>query len=282
MKVQKQKIIAVVGPTASGKSSLGTYLAQQLNGEIISADSRQVYRGMYIISRAEKGHMVGVVNPSVQYSAGEYAKQARKIVEKIIANNKLPILVGGTGFYAEALLCTPLPEVPPNKKLRAQLGKKTAAQLFAMLKKLDPRRAKQVDPFNTVRLIRAIELAKALGKTPSLPQEGRYRVLWLGLPQTKDLRVGVEERLRRGMVAEAKRLRRVLSKKRYAELGFEFEYLANYLDKKISNQELIKLIANGERKYALRQMRWFRRNPDIHWVKNKTEALRLAKNFLSR
>jgi len=276
----KPKIIAVVGPTASGKSALGIYLAQKLNGEIISADSRQVYQGMRVISRAEPGHMVGVANPRRRYSAGAYQKEAERILRYIVVFKKVPIVVGGTGFYAEALMRAPLPQVAPDAKLRRVLYKKTLKQLSALLKKLDPKSAERVDPHNKIRLVRAIEVAKALGKVPELKNEVPYDVLWLGLPQSKNLPAGVEERLKRGMAAEAKALRARLSKKRYAELGFEFALLADYLDKKINKKELVEKIANGERKYAARQMRWFKRNKDIVWVKNKTEALRLAKKFL--
>ncbi len=279
--MSRPKIIAVVGPTASGKSSLGTYLAQKLGGEIISADSRQMYKGMHVISRAEPGHMVGIANPAKQYTAGQYQEAAAKIIDTMINNSKLPIIVGGAGFYAEALLYNNLPQVAPNPTLRAVLNKKTPAQLLAQLAKLDPTSAARVDPLNKVRLVRAIEIARALGKVPpTSTTNNKYDVLWLGLGQSKNLVAGVEERLKRGMVAEAKKLRANLTKKRYQELGFEFALLADYLDKKISKKELIEKIANGERKYAIRQMRWFKRNKDIRWVANKTEALRLSKTFL--
>ncbi|MEK7109139.1 MAG: tRNA (adenosine(37)-N6)-dimethylallyltransferase MiaA [Patescibacteria group bacterium] len=279
----KPKIIAVVGPTASGKSALGSFLAQKLGGEVIAADSRQVYRGMRVISRAEPGHMVGVADPRRQYSAGQYQKAAAKICSSVLQNTGIPIVVGGTGFYADALLRGGLPQVAPNPALRAALNKKTQKQLLAQLAKLDPASAARVDPHNKVRLVRAIEIAKALGKVPPTgTTDNKYDVLWLGLPRSKNLAAGVEGRLGRGMLAEAKKLRTRLSKKRYAELGFEFDLLADYLDKKISKKELVEKIANGERKYAKRQMRWFKRSKEIFWVTGKAQALRLAKKHLSR
>ena len=278
--MSKPKIIAVVGPTASGKSALGAYLAKKLGGEVVSADSRQVYKGMHIISRAEKGHMVGIADPAKQFSAGEYVKHAQKICAHILENKRTPIVLGGTGFYADALLGRmPLPQVEPDKKLRTKLNKRSAKQLMAQLKTLDPTVAVRVDPANLVRLVRAIEIAKA-GPLPPGDTASPYRVLWLGLRQSKNLNAGVEARLRAGMVAEAKRLRGALPRRRYKELGFEFDLLSDYLDKKISRQELVEKIANGERKYAKRQNRWFKRNPDIHWVKSRAEALRLSKKFL--
>lgn len=311
----KPKIIAVVGPTASGKSALGAYLARTLGGEIVSADSRQVYRGMRVISRALptgrqaiQEHMVGVADPKRRYSAGQYAKAARKICSSILQNSKIPVVIGGTGFFIDSLTGRmTIPDVPPNPALRRALGKKSPAQLAAHLRRLDPARAAQVDPHNKVRLVRAIEIAKAERSGKSLEgglrarrrenlskfsaenlrtPEGLlaaepYDVLWLGLGQPKNLRAGVEARLKAGMLAEAKALRARLGTKRYRELGFEFALLADYLDKKISKPELIDKIANGERKYAIRQMRWFKRNPEINWVANKSGALRLAKKFLS-
>jgi tRNA dimethylallyltransferase len=291
----KPKVVAIVGPTASGKSSLGIFLAQKFNGEIISADSRQIYKGMEVISRApskkELGaishHLVSFKNPTKSFSAGAYKQEAGKVLKKILKKNKLPIVVGGTGFYADALLRGfSLPEVAPNPTLRKLLAKKSNAQLLAELKKLDPKSAERVDPKNTVRIIRAIEIAKAIGPIPPLSPHSPYQTLWLGiLPEknahTKAIKKGVEERLNSGMIAEAKKLRQKLTKKRFLELGFEFSLLGDYIDKKLNKRELADLLIKGEEKYAVRQMRWFKRHSDIHWVSGKTAALRLAKAFIS-
>jgi tRNA dimethylallyltransferase len=275
------KVIAIVGPTSSGKSALGVFLAHKLGGEIISADSRQVYTGMRIISRATRGHMVGLVNPKTVYSAGRYKRDATKAIQKVTRKHRVPIVVGGAGFYADALLLGwQLPEVSPNKKLRTSLSKQSSQKLLTKLKKLDPRSAKRVDPFNKVRLIRALEIARDLGTIPPLSRSAPYRVLWLGLPTAQNIKRGVEERLKKGMVAEAQRLRKALPAKRFLSLGFEFSLLADYLDKKISKQTMVQALVNGERLYAKRQFRWFKRNKNIHWVANKTEALRLAKKFI--
>ena len=188
------KVLAIVGPTASGKSALAVRLARRFGGEIISADSRQVYRGLDIgtgkITKREMygipHHLLDVADPRQQYSAGVYAKAAQKIVRYIVQKNKLPIIVGGTGFYIDAALGTiVLPEVPPNQKLRKELTKKTSGQLFTMLQKLDPSRAKAIDRQNPVRLIRAIEIAKVLGHVPKhsniLQNVGMFDVLKIGL-----------------------------------------------------------------------------------------------------
>jgi tRNA dimethylallyltransferase len=290
--VHKPKVIAVVGPTASGKTALGIFLAQKLKGEIISADSRQIYKGLDAIARIPSKkerasiphHLLQFVSPKRLYSAGEFKKDAQKIIASIGKKKKLPIVVGGTGFYADSLLRgLELPEVPPNKTLRAQLAKKTPAQLFAQLKKLDAKTAARIDKHNPPRLVRAIEIAKYLGNVPELTYNPHYDVLWLGLrPEEKvhqkAIRAGVLARLNK-MIAEAKILRPTLSKKHTAALGFELTPLLAYVDKKITKQELVEQLVQSELGYVKRQWRWFKRRKDIHWVKNKTEALRLSKQF---
>jgi tRNA dimethylallyltransferase len=290
--MQKPKVIAVVGPTASGKTALGIFLAQKLDGEVISADSRQIYKGLGEIARVPNKkeqagvphHLLQFASPKRLYSAGEFKKAAAKIISKLEREEKLPIVVGGTGFYADSLLRgLELPEVPPNKTLRTQLAQKTPAQLFAQLKKLDPKTAARIDAKNPARLVRAIEVAKALGKVPELTYKPGYEVLWLGLrpaekAHEKAIRRGVAQRLPK-MIAEARKLKPVLSKKHVAALGFELIPLFAYIDKKITKQELEEQLVRSELGYVKRQWRWFKRRSDIHWVKNKTEALRLANGF---
>ena len=293
--MQKPKVIALVGPTGSGKSALGMYLAQRLGGEIVSADSRQVYRGMGVIARApSKGemravphHMVGVATPLRAYSAGEYARAADTKLRDILKREKVPVVVGGTGFYADSLLRgLVLPQVEPDQALRATLAKKTAPQLFTMLEKLDPVTAERIDRHNPTRLVRAIEIARALGAVPPLTHAPQYEMLWLGIVQAekkheKLLRAGVEARLKAGMLAEARALRMRLPRVRFLSLGFEFVLLDQLLDKKITRGEFIEKMVAGEQGYTRRQLRWFHKHQDIVWVKNKSEALRLARQFIS-
>ncbi|MBY0473213.1 tRNA (adenosine(37)-N6)-dimethylallyltransferase MiaA [Patescibacteria group bacterium] len=288
--MNKPKVIAVVGPTASGKTALGIFLAQKLGGEVISADSRQIYKGLAAIARVpdtkERAgiphHLLEFASPKRLYSAGEFKKHAQKIITDINNRNKVPLVVGGTGFYADSLLRGfSLPEVAPNKKLRAQLAKKTPAQLFSMLKKLDTKTAARIDAKNPARLVRAIEIAKAIGSVPELISDSPYEVLWLGLrpaetKHAKAIRAGVEKRLNL-MLREAKKLRTSLSKKQLSALGFELIPLLAYLDKKLTKAELIEQLVRSELGYVKRQMRWFKRHKEIHWVKNKTEALTLSR-----
>jgi tRNA dimethylallyltransferase len=278
----KKRVLVIVGPTASGKSDLGVKLARKFNGEIISADSRQVYKGLDIgtgkITRSEmRGvahHLLDVASPTKQFTVSDYKKLGENALKKIFDKKKLPIVVGGTGFYVDTLLSkTPLPEVPPNNALRRKLSKKSAAELFRILKKKDPRRARAIDPENKVRLIRALEIVEALGKVPPLHvrtsnNRGTYLITYIGL-KPDDLDMRIHKRLLKrlpGMIREAKRLHtQGLSYKRMHELGLEYRYLALLLQKKISKKEFIEKLNTEIRHYAKRQMTWFKRNKKIRW-----------------
>jgi len=288
-----QKIIAVVGPTASGKSSLGIYLAQKLGGEIISADSRQVYKGLDIgtgkVTKKEMAgvphHLLSVASPKKQFTVDNFVRLAERSHSNILQNDRMTIVVGGTGLYADMLLGRmSYPNVPPDNKLREQLERRTAKQLLAQLQRLDPRRAANIEPNHKRRLIRAIEIAKAIGKSPLPQSEQKYDVLWLGLNPKKlkkNIRMRLFARIRAGMIAEAKRLHKQgLSYKRMAELGLEYHYLALLLQNKITKQEFEVQLERAIGQYTKRQMRWFKRNKDVRWVSGKAEALQLSKKFL--
>jgi tRNA dimethylallyltransferase len=276
-----QKIIVIVGPTASGKSSLAVKMARKLKGEVISADSRQVYKGLDIgtgkITKKEMQgvphHLLDVASPKKVFTANDFLIQGRAAIEDILARGNTPIICGGTGFYVDALLGRiSLPDVAANPKLRNQLSKKSAAQLFAILKKLDPRRAKDIDAQNPVRLVRAIEIAKALGKVPEKkPRPLPYTIEWIGLkPEEKKLRANIKKRLlarmKQGMLREAKKLHEGgLSYKRMHQLGLEYRYLALHLQGKLSKKEMLEKLENEIWQYAKRQIAYFKRNTDIVW-----------------
>ena len=190
--LQKPKILVVVGPTASGKSDLAVHLAKKFGGEVISADSRQVYKGLNIgTGKVTKKEMAGiphllldVVSPAKQYSVAEYQRDANAAIANIVRIGKLPIICGGTVQYIDALICNiSLPEVAPNKELRTRLEKLPVEKLFLMLQKLDSVRAENIDAKNPRRLIRAIEIAKALGHVPHLDTgcPSAYDSLFIGI-----------------------------------------------------------------------------------------------------
>lgn len=302
----KSRIIAIVGPTSSGKTALGIYLGTKLGGEVISADSRQVYKGLNIgtgkVTKKEMAgiphHLLDVASPKKVFSAGDFKKLGERAIASIYRSKKIPIVVGGTGLYADVLLGRmALPEVPPNPKLRRSLNKQAIAFLFRKLQQIDPERAATIEPTHKRRLIRAIEIAEALGKSPAKNDAmhaagSAYDVLWLGLnpPQNilhKKIILRLHARLKQGMIAEAKKLHAGgLSYKRMEALGLEYRAMAQHLRKESRRKVGIPTVfdASGlERQiihYAKRQLRWFKRNPNIVWVKNKTEALKLSKEFL--
>ena len=280
---KKQKALIIVGPTSSGKSALAVELAKKFDGEVISADSRQVYRGLNIgtgkiTKREMKGvlhHLLDIVSPKRKFSADGYVRHARAAILDVVSRGKLPIVAGGTGFYIDALLGRiALPNVPPNPKLRAQLEKKSAAQLFALLKKKDPRRAKTIEPQNKRRLIRALEIAASIGKSPTARSYlAVYDAFWVGIvPPVKELEkkiaIRLFARIRQGMVAEAKRLHAAgLSYKRMEQLGLEYRSLARLLQGIITRKQMVEELNRSIRKYPIRQMRYWKRNKDVRWFK---------------
>ncbi len=285
------KVLILVGPTASGKSALAVELAKKWGGEVISADSRQVYRGLNIgtgkVTRREMQgvphHLLDVASAKKVFSAQDFVDHARSAIGDIIQRGKLPIIAGGTGFYIDALVGRIfLPNVPPNPKLRAKLDKLSVAQLYDRLQEKDPIRAHAMatpsERNNKVRLIRALEIAQCSprGSTSrsNLAENGGYDCLWIGIaPDMKALDRKIQkrltERLKHGMIAEAKRLHAGgLSYKRMIELGLEYRSLARLLQKKISRREMEDELYHVIHRYAHKQIGYWRRNTDIHWYKS--------------
>lgn len=277
----KEKILILVGPTSSGKSALAVALAKKFNGEIISADSRQVYRGLdigtgKITKRETRGvphHLLDVASPKKVFTAQDFIEKGRATITDIVSRGRLPIVTGGTGFYIDSLVGRiTLPEVPVNKKLRATLEKKSAAQLFVMLKQEDPRRASTIDSQNKVRIIRALEIVRALGNVPILTKnDPMYGALWVGIvPEKENLNRKIHTRLlarmRQGMLKEAKRLHgQGLSYKRMRALGLEYRALASLLEGKTTQMDMIEQLDSDIRQYAKRQITYWKRNKGIQW-----------------
>lgn len=287
-------LIVILGTTASGKSALAVLIARLVDGEVVSADSRQVYRGLDIGSgkitkremRGVPHHLLSVANSKRQFSVAEYKKLADRVIEGIVKRGKVPILCGGTGFYIDAVAENrETPEVPPNHALRKKLAGKSASELYKTLQKLDSTRAQTVERQNPRRLVRAIEIAKALGKVPKTKNgEKRYDALYIGLnPDEKTLRKNIHARLlarmKKGMLAEVKRLHENgIAWKRLEEFGLEYKYLALYLQKKITKEETLREIETKSWQFARRQRTWFKRNKNIRWFPNSKSA----REFLSK
>lgn len=289
----------------------------EILGEIISADSRQVYKGMNLgtgkITKKEmRGvphHLLDVISPKNVFSVNDFQKRANKKIDEILkkparpsgaGGGKVPIICGGTGFYIDSILNkTIFPEVPPNKKLREILNKKTIDQLFQLLRKLDKNRAENIDKNNKVRLVRAIEIAKTLGKVPKLETStvkisGRWtseNILKIGLtlqPEILKERIKIRllDRIKKGMIKEVENLHKNgLSWKRMSELGLEYRYVSLYLQKKLSKEEMINKLNTEIWHFAKRQKTWFKRDENIIWINpllihEKANALMRIKKFL--
>jgi len=297
---KKPKVVVIVGQTATGKSDLGVRLARDFNGEIISADSRQVYKGLNIgtgkiTTKAMRGiphHLLNVANPKKQFTVAQYKKLAEKKIEEILKRGKIPIVVGGTGFYIDALLGDmSIPTVPPNYTLRKKLEKKSTEQLFEQLKKVDPARAKAIEQKNKRRLIRAIEIATSLGNVPKEKKRGQqYDVLKIGIAMSDEklkekIKTRLLMRIRYGMIAEAKKLhKKGLPWRRMEELGLEYRFLARYLQEKITKEEMLKQLNTAIWQYARRQKTWFKRDKTIQWFSQKDfqKIARTTKKFLKK
>ena len=292
----KIKILVVVGPTASGKSDWAVKLARRFNGEIISADSRQVYQGMDIgtgkITRKEMGgishYLLDVASPKSTFTVSKYKKLAGQAIKKIGQKGKLPIVVGGTGFYIQSIVDNVVwPAVPPDKSLRKNLEKKSAAELFKILKKYDRQRAKTIDAKNSRRLVRAIEIAASLGKVPKLKKPpSAYDFLQIGIKTDfarlkKKIEARLQKRLKKRMLAEVKKLKQSgLSWAKLDSFGLEYRYLARYLRGQFTKAEMFSQLKTAIVQYAKRQMTWFKKDKRIVWVEKLELASKLSKNFL--
>lgn len=274
-------LIVVLGPTSSGKSELAVFLAKKFNGEVVSADSRQIYKGLDIGSgkitkeemRGIPHHLLDVANPKKRFSIAEYQKLATAKISEIFARGNTPILCGGTGFYIQSIVDgIIIPEVPPNESLRKKLSSKSTEELFSILQNLAPQRASEIDAKNPVRLLRAIEIVMATGEIQPLQKNiPPYNIIQIGLTVDKeDLKKNILERFEKrmgiGMVEEATQLHKNgLTWKRMRELGLEYRTLADFLTNKTTKEEMRETIIKESLDYAKRQMTWFKRDERITW-----------------
>ncbi|OGZ34282.1 MAG: tRNA (adenosine(37)-N6)-dimethylallyltransferase MiaA [Candidatus Portnoybacteria bacterium RBG_19FT_COMBO_36_7] len=295
----QQKLIVILGPNASGKSKLAVELAKKFNGEIISADSRQVYRGMdtgtgKIKKKEMRGiphYLLDVASPKKRFTVAQYKKLALAAIKKIQRKNKIPIICGGTGFYIQALADNiSIPEVKPDLKLRRGLEKKSAQELFTRLKKLDPNRAKNIDRYNKRRLVRALEIIYKTGKLiPKLKSEPQFKTLFLGVKKSpvklkKLIHTRLQKRLAQDMIKEVQNLRKFgLSWKKLDDFGLEYRWIARFLQKQVSRNQMIARLQKDIEHYAKRQMTWFKKYPGEKtlWISNKKQAQTLVNKFLS-
>lgn len=281
-------LIAIVGPTAVGKSKLAIHLVQTLDGEIVSADSRQVYRYMDIgtakPSLKERAlvphHLIDVVDPDEDFSLALYQEMAYRAVKEIQRRGRLALLVGGSGLYVRAVIRgLQIPQVPPDAELRRSLEEKAATEgymaLYEELKELDPDAAKNIDPRNIRRLIRAIEVCRLSGVPFSQLQGSEptpFRSLVLGLTTARDdlyrrIDSRVDRMMEQGLVEEVKALlERGYSLDLPSMSGLGYKQIGQYLRGEVKLPEAVQQIKYETHRFARHQYAWFRpKDEGIHW-----------------
>lgn len=278
----KPKIIAIVGATASGKTAFSIELAKKIDGEIISADSRLVYKG-FDIGTAKPTveemdgiphHLIDIVEPEFDYSAGLYKQEADKKIIEILSRGKIPIITGGTGLYIDIVLKNyDLPQIEANKELRTALKKLTNEELFDMLSKLDPEAAETINNNDGKKIIRAIEIIKTTNKSLAQTRginENKYDIEWLGKNfDRKTLYSRIDKRVdimvENGLLEETKHLLQKHGRIPNLVNTIGYREIIGYLDNKYSIEEGLELLKKNTRNYAKRQLTWFRRNEEIKW-----------------
>ena len=285
----KPKVIVIVGPTASGKSGVAIELAKKINGEIVSADSMQVYREMNIgtakVTEEEaagiKHYLIDVASPAETFNVAMYKSMAEEAIREIIAKGKTPIVVGGTGLYVSTLVNgIELSEVKNDDRIRKKLEERLTNEgidvVFQELQKVDPEAAQVIDKNNTRRVIRALEIYEATGKTKTqLDRESIKEVAFdyqiFGILTDREelydrLNKRVDCMIEQGLIEEVKSLREKYTFSQTALQGLGYKEVIEFLDGTITKEEMIEKLKMETRRYAKRQMTWFRRDDRIHWA----------------
>ena len=267
-----------MGPTASGKTAFAVDLAEKIGGEIISADSRLVYKGFDIGTakptlderRGIPHYMIDIAEPEVDYSAGLYVHEAKRIIENIQSRGKVPIIAGGTGLYINILLMNyDLPKVEPDYELREAL--KLEEDLPAILAELDPETAQLIDKNDRKKLIRAIEIVKTTGKPIQRRKNNpEYEIEWIGLNYPRDVlydRINrrVDLMFEAGLIDETKNLLQKHGRIPNLLYTIGYQEVIQYLDGVLTLGEAVDKLKQNTRRYAKRQLTWFRKNPAINW-----------------
>lgn len=281
----RPKLLVILGPTASGKSALGITLAQRFQGEIVSADSRQVYRGLDIgtakVTRAEQAlvphHLLDIVEPVEIYSVSQFQQAASTAIADILQRGHLPLLVGGSPHYIQTVVDHfDIPTVPPQPELRAQLEAQPLSELLEQLAALDPQCIETIDRKNPRRVIRALEVCLVTGK-PFSQQRGvsqpLYQCLLLGIHWPREIlyqRIDsrIDERLQQGLIQEVQfQLAHGMSHERLDALGLEYRFVSRWLRGEFpSETEMVQRLKYASHDFARRQLSWFRRDQRIIWL----------------
>ena len=288
--MDKPKVIVIVGPTASGKTALGIALAKKIKGEIISCDSMQIYKKMDIgTAKPTKEEMQGIkhylldfLSPDVRYSVAQFQKDAIKAIEEIIQKGKIPILVGGTGLYVDSVIQgIEYPEtnidVEYRKQLEKQVAEKGLSDFYEKAKNIDKQAMEKISPNDKKRILRVIEIYHQTGKTKTqLEQESKkkelpydYQVYGMTMERNilyQRIDKRVDEMIESGLIEEVKRLLKEYHDFPTAMQGLGYKEVVEYLKGQTTQDEMIEKIKRETRRYAKRQLTWFRRNQSITWL----------------
>ena len=288
--MEKPKVVVICGPTASGKTSLSIELAKRINGEIISSDSMQIYKNMDIGTakptvkemQGIKHYLLDFVEPNQRYSVAEFKNDAEKAIDEILAKGKTPIVVGGTGLYIDSLIYgIEYPSFELDEEYRKELeelvNKQGLEKLYEKAKKIDPQAMEKISPNDQKRILRVLEIYHATGKTKTEQEkESRkngvkydYKVFAINMDREKlyeRINKRVEIMIEKGLIAEVENLLKKYNKFPTAMQGLGYKEVVEYLQGKTTKEEMIEKIKQESRRYAKRQITWFKKNKQTIWI----------------
>ena len=288
--MEKEKVIVICGPTASGKTALSIELAKKINGEIVSCDSMQIYKEMNIgtakptkeETQGIKHYMIDIISPDERYSVADYKKQAKESIKEILSKGKVPIVVGGTGLYVDSLIYEiDYPEIEFDEKYREELEQEVEERgleaLYEKAKEIDEEAIKKISLNDKKRILRILEIYHATGKNKTeqekesrkTPVEFDYKVFALNMDREKlyeRINKRVDLMIENGLIEEVENIYKKYNKFPTAMQGLGYKEVVQYLEKRLTKEEMIEKIKQETRKFAKRQLTWFRKNKETIWL----------------
>ena len=288
--MEKEKVIVICGPTASGKTALSIELAKKINGEIVSCDSMQIYKEMDIGTakptkeemQGIKHYMIDIISPDERYSVADYKKQAKEAIKEILSKGKVPIVVGGTGLYVDSLIYEiDYPEIEFDEKYRKELEQEVEEKglntLYEKAKEIDEEAIKKISPNDKKRILRILEIYHATGKNKTEQEkesrknkpEFNYKVFALNMERSKlydRINKRVDIMIENGLIEEVENIYKKYNEFPTAMQGLGYKEVVDYLEKRLTKEKMIEKIKQETRRYAKRQLTWFRKNKETIWL----------------
>lgn len=307
--MKKHKVVVICGPTASGKTSLSIELAKKIEGEIISCDSMQIYKDMNVgtakVTKTEmqgiKHYLIDIISPEERYSVADYKKAAEKAIIEILEKGKTPIIVGGTGLYVDALIYgIEYPNIEFDEKYRKQLENRVETEgletLYEEAKKIDKQAVQKISSNDQKRILRILEIYHATGKNKTQQEaESRknevkydYKVFAINMDREilyNRINKRVDIMMENGLIDEVKQIKKKYNKFPTAMQGLGYKEVVEYLENKISKDEMVEKIKQESRRYAKRQLTWFRKNKENIWLDGMTsieENIKIIQNEIQK